>query len=121
MIKYSKEELEDALEVVSSTIIKCEKFQPKFKEGTSQHSLLRNRIKALSISKALISDKDIANTYTKEDLMKALPPVTSIINKCEKAIEKFEKGTGNYTRLKKIIDAMNIANALIKNEINERG
>jgi len=35
----------------------CEKIQPKFHEGTSQHTLLKNRIKALYISKALITDE----------------------------------------------------------------
>lgn len=58
--------------------------------------------------------------YTKEELIEALAPVTSIINKCEKAIQKFEKGTTNYTRFKKIIDAMYIAKSLITNEISKR-
>ena len=109
----------NALSVVSSTIVKCEKFQPKFKEGTSQYSLLKNRIKALYISKALITGENIIGTYTKEDLIEALPPVTSIISKCEKAIQKFEEGTSNYTRFKKIIDAMYIAKSLITNEISK--
>ena len=42
MKNYSQEELQNALKVVSSTISKCEKIQPKFKEGTSHFSLLRN-------------------------------------------------------------------------------
>lgn len=120
MIKYTKEELIDALSIVSSTIVKCEKFQPRFEEGTSQHSLLKNRIKALYISKALITNENITDTYTKEELRKALPPVTSIISKCEKAIQKFEKGTRNYNRFKKIIDAMYIAKYLITHEISKR-
>ena len=37
MEKYTREELIEALRVVSSTISKCEKFQPKFAVGTSQH------------------------------------------------------------------------------------
>ncbi|MBS5317685.1 MAG: hypothetical protein KHY44_15010 [Clostridiales bacterium] len=40
MKNYSQEELQNALKVVSSTISRCEKIQPKFKEGTSQFSLL---------------------------------------------------------------------------------
>lgn len=55
MNKYTREELDKALLLVSSTITNCEKMQPKFAEGTSQHTLLKNRIKALYISKALIS------------------------------------------------------------------
>jgi hypothetical protein len=54
MDKFTKEELEEALRAIDSTISKCEKVQPKLKEGTSQHTLLRRRIKALYISTELI-------------------------------------------------------------------
>lgn len=57
MDKYTKEELIEALQMVWSTIGKCEKIQPKFEKGTSQHTLLKNRIKAMYISKALITDE----------------------------------------------------------------
>ncbi len=40
MDKYTKEELIEALRVVSSTISKCEKIQPKLQKGPlSTHSL----------------------------------------------------------------------------------
>lgn len=39
MGKYTREELEEALQVTSSTITNCEKMQPKFAEGTSQQIL----------------------------------------------------------------------------------
>lgn len=54
MINFTKEELEDALRAISSTISKCEKVQPKLKLGTSSHTLLIRRIKALSIASDLI-------------------------------------------------------------------
>ena len=54
MGNYTNEVLTEALLEVSSTINKCEKMQGKFAEGTSQYSLLRNRIKAMYISKLLI-------------------------------------------------------------------
>lgn len=120
MEKYVEKELAEALQVVSSTISKCEKIHPKFAEGTSQHTLLKNRIKAMYISKSLITNEDVMEKYTKEELIEALRPVTSIINKCEKAIQKFEEGTANYKRFKKIIDAMYIAKSLITNEISKR-
>lgn len=117
---YTKEELMKALRVVSSSIINCEKMQPKFSEGTSQHSLLRNRIKALYISKALIESEDIMDKYTKEELIEALPPVTSIISKCEKGQMKFSEGTSHHTRFKNIIEAMYISKSLIMYEISKR-
>lgn len=121
MEKYKSEELAEALKVITSTISNCEKMQPKFEEGTSQHTLLKNRIKALYISKALINDENVMDKYTKEELIKALAPVVSIINKSEKAAQKFQEGTAHHNRLKKIIDAMYISKSLINDEISKRG
>lgn len=120
MKKYTNEDLSKALDVVVSTIANCEKIHPKFAEGTSQHTLLKNRIKALYISKALIDCEDISEKYTKEELLKAMPPVTSIISKCEKGQSKFAEGTTHHTRFKKIIDSMNISKELIEEEISRR-
>ncbi|MTK07079.1 MAG: hypothetical protein F8N38_08350 [Hungatella sp.] len=56
MNKYSNEELAEALRAINSIISKCEKAQEKFPEGNSHHTLLRNRLKAMYISKELITD-----------------------------------------------------------------
>jgi hypothetical protein len=53
-MEFGKEDLEKARSIISTTITNCEKAQIKFSEGTAQHSLLKNRIKALSISKSLL-------------------------------------------------------------------
>ena len=55
MDHFTKEDLEEALRAINSTISKCEKVQPKLKEGTSQHTLLIRRIKALRIASSLIT------------------------------------------------------------------
>ncbi|WP_406243382.1 hypothetical protein ACF3M2_06155 [Tissierella carlieri] len=121
MDKYTREELAEALQVVSSTISKCEKMQLKFAEGTSQHTLLKNRIKAMYISKLLITDENVMDKYTKEELIGALRPVSSVISKCEKAQLKFTEGTSHHTRLKNIIKAMYISKSLLIDEISKRG
>jgi hypothetical protein len=54
MVDFTEEELKEALRAIESTISKCEKVQPKLKPGTSQHTLLVRRIKALNISAELI-------------------------------------------------------------------
>jgi hypothetical protein len=119
MKKYTVEELKEAIQVISSTISNCEKIHPKFAEGTSQHTLLKNRIKSLYISKSLIMEENIMDKYTKEELMKALPPISSIISKCEKALLKFRENSSHYKRLKKIIQAMHISKSLIEDKISE--
>lgn len=120
MDKYTREELVVALRVVSSTISNCEKMQLKFTEGTSQHTLLKNRIKAMYISKSLIIEEDDIDKYTKEELIEALRPVSSVISKCEKAQLKFAEGTSSHSRLRNLINAMYISKSLITGEISKR-
>lgn len=64
---------------------------------------------------------DYMDKYTKEELIEALRPVSSVISKCEKAQIKFEEGTSNYNRFKKLIKAMYISKSLITDEISKRG
>lgn len=45
------------LKVVTSLIQRCENAQLKFNLGTSQHTLLRNRLNALYIAKAFYQIK----------------------------------------------------------------
>ena len=120
MENYSQKELDAALQLISSTISKCEKMQLKFAEGTSQYSLLQNRIKALHISKALMENDINIRMYSQQDLEKALPPVLSIIHKTEKAQMKYGEGTVQYRQFDPIISTMYISKAFIENEISKR-
>jgi hypothetical protein len=120
MGKYTRDEFSDALEVVSSTISKCEKIQPKFAEGTSQYTLLKNRIKAMYISKALITEDSEIERYSKEELINALKPVASVISKCETVQRKHDLESFHYKNFRKIVASMNIAKSLITDEISKR-
>jgi len=60
MEEYTKDELAEALRAIDSIIHKCEKAQEKFPDGNSHHTLLKNRLKAMYISKALI-EKTLAD------------------------------------------------------------
>ncbi len=113
---FTKDELEKARSLLSSIIINCEKIQLKFEEGTSQHSLLKTRIKALNISKALLLFE--TTKYTRKELREALPPIVSIINKTSKAQSKYKKGSLQFTRFESIIQAMLISKAYIQRHIN---
>ena len=66
MNQYTDEQIKNTLNIIESTIKNCEKIQPKFKEGTPQLSLSRNRIKALNVSKDLITQQE--HNYTEEEL-----------------------------------------------------
>lgn len=105
-------------EIIISIINNCEKAKEKFKEGSSQHTLLQNRLNALYISKSLIEGTD--DRYSVSELKDALNPIFSIINKCEKAIQKYETGSTYHKRLMNIINAMHNAKRLIIEEIDKR-
>lgn len=92
MNQFNQAEREKTLAFLSSTIIKCQAIQPKFAVGSSQYSLLKNRISALCIAKTLLSGED-ASGYSEADLRKALPPIASILHKTSKAQSKYETGT----------------------------
>ncbi len=51
---FTKDELEEALRSIVSMRGKCKKVQPKLKQGSSQHTLLKRRIHAFNIASALI-------------------------------------------------------------------
>jgi hypothetical protein len=52
---FTRDDLQEALSALDSMIGKTEKAQAKFSPGTSQHTLSRNRLKALRIASAFIS------------------------------------------------------------------
>ena len=80
-----------------------EKFLPKFPEGTSQHSLLKNRIRALQTARELISGE---GRPSREELEFALPKIESMIHKMSKARDKYEPGSRNYKRFDPTVQAM---------------
>ncbi|NTW90739.1 MAG: hypothetical protein HGA35_02200 [Erysipelotrichaceae bacterium] len=106
---------------VENTIVKCERILPKFKIGTSQHTLLINRINALNISKHLIekelSQSIISLQFSKKELEDALKPIESIIHKCKKAQSKYELSSNQYKRYSPLIDSMEVCKTLIEREL----
>jgi hypothetical protein len=54
MDSFTRDDLQEALRAFASMISKTDKFQAKFRPGTSQHTLQRNRLKALRLAEARI-------------------------------------------------------------------
>jgi len=54
--------------------------------------------------------------YTRNELDEAFRAISSTLSKCEKAFEKLEQGTPQYTLLKRRIKAFHIALQLIECE-----
>jgi len=52
--EFTQEDVQEALRALASMIDRTEKAGAKFSPGTSQHSLARNRLKALRIAESLV-------------------------------------------------------------------
>lgn len=111
---------DEALKTIITTIANCEKIQPKFKEGSAQHTLLVHRIKALRIGKALLEEDSVVQMYTKDELCAAVAPVTSIIHKCEHGQHKHDENSPYYRRFERLISAMKIIETLLNENIQKR-
>ncbi len=55
MESYTKEELQEALRAIASTVSKIEKVREKASLGASQQTLIERRLKAFRIATELIS------------------------------------------------------------------
>ena len=95
--------MKDIVHFLDHTMEQEEKFLPKFPAGTSQHSLLQNRIQALQTARNLISG---ASQPSQEALEFALPRIESIIHKMRKARDKYEPGSRNYKRFDPTVQVM---------------
>ncbi|WP_101911345.1 hypothetical protein [Marasmitruncus massiliensis] len=115
----TEQERIDALKVVTSVIERCERIQSKFAPGTSQHTLLKNRIQALKMGSALLGGGDMVKDCD-PTLTPALEPLASIIRKCKKARSKYEPGSGQYNRYGGTIRAIELSRELIENELHRR-
>ena len=56
MNQYTDKQIEDTLKLIDSTILNCEKIQPKLKEGTGTYTRLNKIIDAMTIALSYIED-----------------------------------------------------------------
>ena len=117
MHSFTEQQIKETLKIIESTIVNCEKIQPKLKEGSPSLSLSKNRIKALYISKDLLMNQE--NQYSKEDLEKAVVQITSIRNKSTTGLNNAKEGSSTYTRFSKLITAMNIILVYLQKSIEK--
>lgn len=123
MDDFTEKDMEEALRATASMIKRTEKAKEKFEQGTSQHTLQKNRLKALHIASSLLSrrltESEAVDCYTEEDLKNALAPITSLISKSEKSQAKLAQGTWQHTMLNNNIKALNIALPLLTKTLSE--
>ncbi len=122
---FEKEELEEALRAITSTLRKSEKAQLKLKAGYWQHTMTEQGIKSYKIAIDLIknelettvAEEELKGKYTKKELTEALNAIISAIGRVERVQPKFETGTSQHTLAVRRIQAYNVATQLIKREL----
>jgi len=57
--------------------------------------------------------------YNSEELQEAKKAIASTLGKCEKAFEKLQEGTSQYTLMERRVAAFRIALGLIEEEMNK--
>lgn len=123
MDDFTEKDIAEALRAITSMISRTEKAKEKFAQGTSQHTLQKNRLKALNIASSLISKgfakSDAVDCYTEENLKNAFAPITSLISKSEKARAKLAQGTWQHTMFSNNLKALYIALPLLTKALSE--
>ena len=98
------------LDAIQKMISKSEDAIQKFQLGSSQYSLLTNRISALQVALRLVHNESV-DFYDKQQ---ALAPLQSIVSKSSKAITKLKEGSWQHTMLKQNIEALTYVLSLIQ-------
>lgn len=108
---------EAAKKIVEDSLRRCRGIQPKFRAGSSQHTLLENRIHALCVGQALLEEQEEDFHYSYEELKRALAPLLSIQHKCERAQEKYEEESRQYQKYVPMIEAMKLLLLLLHKQL----
>lgn len=119
MKKFSQEDVEAAVQTIEGLIARCEKALPQFAAGTSQHTLLANRLGALRLARSLLAVGAEHEILSRKEIEAARAPLASILYKCERAVAKHAPGSVTYTKLEKQIHAMRVGLACIEEKVSE--
>lgn len=122
MTSFVKEELEEALRAIISTLRKSEKVQLKLQEGTFHHTRIVREIRSYGIAIALMErELEAARTediFAEEVLQEALQTLASARSRVEKVVPKFLSGTSQHTLAVRRCQAFHLAEDLIRRELD---
>lgn len=108
-------EAEEILRPLSSLLSKSAKAQQKLAAGTWQHAMLQKNVQALRTATALMNTCAGARpAVTRTELTEALPALTAMIGKTEKALASFAPGTAQHTLQRNRLRALRRARVRIK-------
>ncbi|MCE5188843.1 MAG: hypothetical protein LLF75_06635 [Eubacteriales bacterium] len=119
----SEVELCEAARAISSALMKSEKVLLKVREGSPQHRLTAENIRAFQIALALIRHEQGAQgafAFDKDELLRAREAFDSVRSRVEKILPKFAAGTPQHTLAVRRIRAFEIAVCLIQRYLENK-
>lgn len=99
---------------LASLTSKSEKALQKLRPGTWQYSMLRDNLKALHLTSALMYNKAGGSNFTRADLRAAFRAIATMMSKTGKTKAKFSPGTSQHTLQRNRFEALRLAKARIK-------
>lgn len=111
-----------ACKAIEDMLEKSKKAQAKFEPGTSQHTLLANRIHALNVSLTLLSreaEQTVMHRYSMHELQSAIAPLTSLIHKSEKARTHLQPDSWQHTMLTSNLKGLNLALEILSDIVDK--
>ena len=112
MIEHENLTIEDALSAIREMLQTSERYQTKMAVGTSQHSLLTNRIAMLKIATTMLScarsETEFLRVSSREELLDVMAPLESLIGKMEKSCLRISQSSWQSRRLASALQALRL-------------
>lgn len=105
---------EEELRPLASLISKSEKAQQKVAEGTWQHRMLGENLRALRLASALLGQVSSAGPFAHEELVDAAHTLSALIAKVEQTQAQFAPGTAQHTLQRNRLRALRIAEERVR-------
>jgi hypothetical protein len=88
----------------------------RFPVGSSQHTLQVNRLRALEVALAISQNESVS----KEELLAAIAPLTSLISKSEKSLTTLDVKSWQAQRLIQNLSVLKPALSLVKDRLETK-
>ncbi len=107
-------EMQAVLKPIESLLHKSEKAMEKLAEGTWQHAMLRDNVRALRLSRTLLTGgAGAAEALDRAALTHAQGALFDMLRRSEQAQQKFAEGTAQFTLQRNRIHALRVAEGLV--------
>ena len=114
--KMAEAEMMQVRQSLQDMMERTQQALAKFEAGSSQHSLLENRLQALRVGLWLI--EDTVKEHTRNELEQAVAPVNSLMQKSGKAREKVKPGSWQHAMLSNNLQALAIVKKMLETRLD---